>query len=127
MFGKSGANTLSDVVLKELVIDNLDRIPVEFCANLPLTAFEVKNINSTEINSRAFLNCKYLSKFAFPKAITAVYDSAFYNTAITAFNGSAVKRDLSHFPGNPGVVLARVHIPGQYLIKALSKFGFKFW
>ena len=90
MFGKSGANTLSDVVLKELVIDNLDRIPVEFCANLPLTAFEVKNINSTEINSRAFLNCKYLSKFAFPKAITAVYDSAFYNTAITAFNGSAL-------------------------------------
>lgn len=32
-----------------------------------------------------------------------------------------------HFPGNQGVDLARVHLPGMYLIKVCFKFGFKLW
>lgn len=32
------------------------------------------------------------------------------------------RHDLWPFPGNPGVDLARVHLPGQYFIKAYFKF-----
>lgn len=31
-----------------------------------------------------------------------------------------------HFQ-NPGVVLARVHLPGQYLVKACLKSGLRWW
>jgi hypothetical protein len=40
------------------------------------------------------------------------------------FKASA-KCDLSEFPKNPGMDLARDYHPGQYLIKACFKFGSK--
>ncbi|MCH5164818.1 MAG: leucine-rich repeat domain-containing protein [Clostridiales bacterium] len=90
MFGYSESYG-GDVQLGELIIDKLDFIPEAFCFNLPITSFEVKDIDSSVIPDAAFLGCSNLTQFKYPKAITHVGNMAFGYTALTAFDGNALE------------------------------------
>lgn len=74
--------------LSTLVIDSIDRVGVSLCDGLSVKTVRFNEIAVPEIGARAFYNCTDLQEVFIPTPVTYVGDEAFYNTAITKFDGS---------------------------------------
>ena len=81
----------SSLSLSELIIDYCGIIPDNFCIDLPLLSVTIKNLEVSEVGVSAFANCTMLKKFDVPAAIIRVGDFAFFNTAITEFDGGSLQ------------------------------------
>lgn len=84
-------NINATIEVGELIFDSLKSIPDYFCRNLTITSFTVKQIDKPSVGDSAFENCSALSSFNINAPVSEAGDYSFYNTALTAFDGNALK------------------------------------
>lgn len=87
-----------EVEIGEIRIGYTASIPANFTENCGATLRSVKidNIEKSTVGDNAFADCEFLHTVSLPKAITSVGASAFENTALTSFDGSALKTLGAH-------------------------------
>ncbi len=78
--------------LSSLTIDYIDVIPREFCMDcISLTSVEFGYLRDSTVGRDAFRGCKSLTSVSFPHPITYVYEYAFADTAISAFDAEKLQ------------------------------------